>query len=87
MSKLQTDYIISNKENLDIKDILDILQDMYKKIVRELNKKPDIIIKDSDGSVSDAFLSDGDININSDTEKVEILIAHDSQKTVKWKEI
>lgn len=56
MSKLQTDYIISNKENLDIKDILDILQDMYKKIVRELNKKPDIIIKDSDGSVSDAFI-------------------------------
>ena len=84
MAKIPEIYNIGNKENLTIEMLLEILEDMYKQLAIAVNKKPDLYQRETDGQASDTFLSNGTININTTTQKVEMLVDR-SATTVTWK--
>lgn len=65
-------------------DLLRLLQRMYTQLALAINEKPDIIERASDGLTTDTFLSNGDININTSTLKVEMLTEHTSTSAVNW---
>jgi hypothetical protein len=84
MAKVQEYYNIGDRSNLTVEQLLVMLEDMYKDLSTALNKKPDVYIRTTDGQSTDTFLNDGDININSNTLKVEMLTAHPTPTTVTW---
>ena len=71
-------------EDLTLEQLLDTMLDMYTQIAMQLNKKPDVYQRETDGQASDTFLSEGDININTTTQKVEMLVDR-TATTVTWK--
>ena len=84
MAKVPEYYNIGNRENLTIERLLEILEDMYKQLAIAVNKKPDLYQRTTDGLVSDTILGNGTININTNTQKVEMLVDRTST-TVTWK--
>ena len=64
-----------------------MLEDMYQRLAVAVNRKPDIITRDTDGQTNETFLSNGDININLTTNKVEMLTNHPSTTTVTWTQL
>jgi hypothetical protein len=64
--------------------LLDIIEDMYRQLAVALNRKPDVVTRDTDGQTTETFLSNGDININLSTNKVEMLTNHVDASTVTW---
>jgi len=84
MTKIKEYYNVGDKSKIDMEQLLRILEDMYKILAIAINKKPDIYQRDSDGLTTDTNLSNGDININTSTLKVEILTKHDSTTLVTW---
>lgn len=90
MAKIPEYYSIGNRNNLSIEQLLRILEDMYTQIAIALNSKPDFVEREGDGLTTDTFLSNGTINLNSSTLKIEMLTAHTvtaGNQTVQWKEI
>ena len=84
MAKVQEYYNIGNVEDMSMEKLLNIMQDMYRDLAIAINRKPDVYSRTTDGSTSDTLLSDGDININSSTRKIEMLSTHDTTTTVTW---
>jgi len=84
MAKVPEYYNIGKKENLTIERLLEILEDMYKQLAVQINKKPDLYERATDGQTTDTFLSNGSININTTTQKVEMLVDR-TATTVTWK--
>jgi len=84
MAKIPEIYNIGSKENLSVEMLLDIILEMYQQLAIQLNKKPDLYKRDTDGLASDTFLGTGDININIATQKVEMLVDR-TATTVTWK--
>lgn len=72
------------RENLTVEELLLIIEKMYIDISTALNRKADIIQRTTDGLTTDTFLSNGDININLNTNKVEMLTNHVNSTTVTW---
>ena len=70
MAKVPETYDVGDSENISPERLLRIMQDMYKDLAIQLNKKPDLYQRSTDGLVTDTFLSNGDININTTTKKV-----------------
>jgi hypothetical protein len=68
----------------DIEELLRELQIMYNTLAIASNSKPDIYQRSTDGLTTDTFLSNGDININTSTRKVEMLTEHSSSSAVIW---
>jgi hypothetical protein len=87
MARIAERFNIGDKNNITLERLLLLLEEMYMDIAEALNKKPEVYVRDTDGQASDTFLSIGDININSNTNKVEMLVAHPTQTTVTWKEL
>lgn len=92
MAKLPTDYEFGDPENIDISELVVKLKKMYGDLAGAINKKPDVYFRQvggvpSDGATTDTFLSNGDININTSTNKIEMLVEHTDPQTVVWKEI
>jgi hypothetical protein len=86
MAKIPEEYNFGNSpEKLTIQELILRLQDMYRDIAIELNKKPDVYQRNSDGLVTDTSLSNGSLNINTTTSKVEMLTQHPTTTTVLWK--
>jgi len=85
MAKIPEHYNIGNQENLTTERLLEIIQDLYNQLAIAINKKPDLYERSTDGLASDVFLSNGSININTGTEKVEMLTKHNSTSLVTWK--
>ena len=85
MGKVSETLNVGDRENIDIENLLQIIEDMYKELAISLNKKPDIITQNDDGDTSDSTLSNGDININLITNKVEMVTNHLTSTTVKFK--
>lgn len=75
---------VGNREEMTVESLLLIVEKMYIDLATNLNKKPDIIEQDTDGSTSDTFLSNGALHINSSTLKVEMLTEHTNSTTVVW---
>jgi hypothetical protein len=84
MSRLPEYFQVGNPENITQEELLRLMSDMYKTLARAINQKPDVYQRNVDGQVNDTFLSDGTININTATNKVEMLTQHTSTTTVTW---
>ena len=83
MAKIPESYNLGKRENLKIEDLLVILEDMYSQLAVAVNKKPDLYQRATDGQVGDTFLSNGDLNLNTNTQVVEMLVDR-TATTVTW---
>jgi len=84
MAKVPENYNIGDRENLTTESLLEILEDMYKQLAIAVNKKPDLYTRETNGQASDTFLSNGDLNLNTNTQVVEMLVDR-TATTVTWK--
>lgn len=84
MAKINETYPLGDTSKLTSEDLARILADMYRDLAVAINQKPDIIIRTTDGLATDTFLSNGTINVNTATDKVEVLTNHTSTSNVTW---
>ena len=84
MARLPDFFNIGNVNDIDNQQLLIILERMYLDLAEAINAKPDLVIRTVDGQTSDTFLADGTLNINSSTNKVQMLTNHTSATTVTW---
>ena len=84
MPKIPEYYEVGDRSQMSSEQLLRILEDMYKDLAVAINKKPDIYQRTTDGLTTDVDLSNGDININTSTLKVEMLTEHDTPTSVTW---
>lgn len=68
----------------DQEELLRQIQEMYTQLAVAINQKPDVYQRTTDGNTNETFLANGDININLNTNKVEMLTNHPTQTTVTW---
>lgn len=90
VGKIIERYEVGDRDNIQIEDLLRMMEDMYQRLAVAVNRKPDIITRenpDGDGQTNETFLSNGDININLTTNKVEMLTNHPSTTTVTWTQL
>jgi hypothetical protein len=87
MARIQNDFDFGDPRNMNFEKLLLRLEEMYRDIAEALNKKPEVYVRAENGQTTDTFLNIGDININSSTNKIEMLVAHPTQTAVTWKEI
>ena len=78
MARLPETFNFGDQENIDAEKLLKIIQRMYVDLARAINLKADVYSRVDDGDPSETFLSQGSININTATDKVEILTNHPS---------
>ena len=86
MAKVSTTWEFGDVE--DMEELLRELQQMYSALAVACNSKPDIYQRTvadvpTDGNAGDTFLSQGDININTTTNKVEMITNHGAS-SVTW---
>jgi hypothetical protein len=85
MTKIVEDYPLGDLENLTSEELARRLQEMYRQLARAINQKPDVFIRATeDGQATDTFASLGDITVNQNTPKVEILTEQTDPSTVVW---
>lgn len=87
MAKLPESYSVGDQDNLTIPKLLNVIEDMYRDLAIAINRKPDIITRETDGDTSETFLSNGDININLSSDKVEMVTNHVDTSTVTWTQL
>lgn len=87
MARIAERFNIGDRDNLSLERLLLLMEEMYMDLAEAVNKKPEIYERPTDGQIDDTALSNGDININSTTLKIEMLVAHPTPQTVTWKEI
>lgn len=87
MAKISETFNVVDRSNLTPEKLLQLLEIMYTDLASAINKKPEIYERSTDGLVTDTFLANGDININTSTLKVEMLAAHVNPTTVTWKQL
>jgi len=83
MGKIAQTLKVGNRKNLSVDDLADVIESMYIELADAINRKPDVYERSTDGLTSDTILSNGTININNTTNKVEVLTNH-SSSTVTW---
>lgn len=83
MAKVLEYLNVGNRDNMTVQELLLIVEKAYQDLAINLNKKPDIIQQTTDGNPSDTFLSQGDLHINLNTNKVEML-TNTNASTVVW---
>lgn len=84
MSKLPPVFNISDRNNLSLEMLLELIERLYIDIAEAVNSKPDIVERTVNGQPGDTFLSQGTVNINTSTNKVEMLTNHNSPTNVTW---
>lgn len=84
MAKVPEFYQVGDREGMTVERLLVIVEDMYRDLAINLNKKPDVYQRTTNGLVTDTFMSNGDININLTTNTVEMLTNHPTASTVTW---
>jgi hypothetical protein len=87
MVKIPETFYIGDKTDLRNEELLRLIEQMYYQLAKAINRKPDIFQRTTDGLTTDTFLSNGDININTNTLKVEMLTQHVSQTVVQWTQL
>jgi hypothetical protein len=80
-------FNIGDRSNITPERLLELLEDMYMQLAEAVNKKPEVYQRSTDGLTTDTFLSNGDININTSTLKVEMLVSHPTSNTVTWTQL
>lgn len=84
MAKLPDSFNFGNADELTLEQFVIRVQRMYIDLAMAINGKPDLIQRQTDGQTDETFLSQGTVNINLATNKVEILTNHPTQSTVTW---
>ena len=84
MAKIASTFNVGNRENITPERLLELIEEMYKNLAEAVNGKPDFIERSTDGQTDDTFLSQGSLNLNSTTKKVEMLSEHTSATAVTW---
>jgi hypothetical protein len=84
MARLQDTFNFGDFENLDKDGLKRLLERMWHDLAVAINSKPDLYQRTTDGQVDDTFLAQGAININLNTNKVEMLTNHNTPSTVTW---
>ena len=87
MGKIPETFQFGNRENITPERLLEIIEDMYALLAESLNNKPDVYTRQTDGVATETFLSNGDININLSTDKVEMVTNHTSTTNVTWTQL
>ena len=87
MAKIPEIYGVGDRGEIDPEELLRIIEDVYNVLAIAINKKPDVYQRETDGQATDVFLSNGDININLSTNKVEMLTNHTSTTNVTWTQL
>lgn len=87
MVKIATSLSPVDNNNLTPEILLEIIEKMYIELANAINSKPDLYERSTDGQSDDYFLANGSININTTTNKVEILTSHVDSTSVTWKTI
>lgn len=75
---------LDNDGQITVENLKLVLNQMYIDLAEAINQKPDLYQRITDGLTSDTFLSQGSININLNTNKVEMLTNHTSPSNVTW---
>ncbi len=81
MARIPETFNLGNIE--DMEELLRQLQEMYTQLAVAINQKPDVYQRTTDGNTNETFLANGDININLNTNKVEMITNH-TATTVVW---
>ena len=87
MPKIPENYTIGDRSDLSPEYLLFLIENLYTQIAQQLNKCPQVYLRTTDGLATDYFLSNGDININTLTLKVEMLTDHPTATTVTWTQL
>lgn len=84
MPKIQEKYPIGSFKDLTTEELARMLDQMYTDLAVAINRRIELVERDTDGQASDVFLSNGTVNINTNTNQVEMLTEHDTISTVVW---
>lgn len=84
MVKIKERFEFGNPEDLTQEKLVEQLKIMYTDLAQAINQKPSVFERTTDGLATDTFLSNGDININTTTNKVEMVTNHTSTTNVTW---
>lgn len=84
MAKISEYFDFADKDKMTIERLLTELERMYFDLAVAINAKPDVYFRDTDGQTTDTFLSNGDMTVNENTRKVEMLTEHSSTTAVVW---
>jgi hypothetical protein len=87
MAKIPETYQAGITKDLDVDKLYVILMDIYKDLATAINQKPDLYVRSTNGQTTDTNLSQGSININSSTLKIEMLSKFNSSTAVTWTQI
>ena len=87
MARIPDHFNFGDEYELSMEELVIKLQRMYMDLAEAVNSKPDLYQRTTDGQVSDTFLAQGSININLNTNKVEMLTNHISPTTVIWTQL
>lgn len=87
MAKLTEYFNFGDTQDMTQEELMLRLQRMYTDLAVAINRKPDIYQRTTDGQINDTFLANGDININLNTNKVEMLTNHPTSTTVTWTQL
>ena len=87
VAKIATSITFGDRENLDVNRLLDFVEKMYVDLADAVNAKPNLIERATDGQSTETFLTNGTINLNTATDKVEMLTNHTSGSAVTWTQL
>lgn len=84
MARIPNTFNFPDPKDMDMTKLMLVLDRMYMDLAEAVNSKPDLYQRDTDGLTDDVSLANGSININSLTDKVEMLTNHIDPSTVTW---
>lgn len=84
MARVPEYYNVGDRSEMTVERLLVIVEDLYRQLAVALNQKTDLVQRNSDGLTTDTFLSNGTLNINTSTLKVEMLTQHTTSSAVVW---
>jgi len=87
MAKIPEYLQVGDRSNMSVEELLRVVEQLYRDIAVQLNRKCDLVQRPIDGQVGDVFLDNGTVNINLNTNKVEMLTNHTSSTTVTWTQL
>ena len=82
--KVKERFEFANPEDMDLEKLVEQLKVMYTDLSQAINQRLSVFIRATDGLATDTRLSVGDININSTSNKVEMLTNFTSTTNVTW---
>lgn len=85
VARIPETFNIGDRTDISPERLLLLLERMYMDLAEAVNSKPEFVERATDGQVTDTFLPQGTLNLNSATLKVEMLVQHNSPTSVTWK--